>query len=616
MPVKFFLQTICLGLSLFTAAQPAALPKNYFRNPLGIPMQLQANFGELRPDHWHMGLDIRTNAKENYPVYAAAEGYIAFVGVRPASFGRFIIINHPNGLSTLYAHLNDFFPELEKAVREKQSLGESWALEWKMSPGMFNVVKGDFIAYSGNTGGSQGPHLHFEIFDTQTEKRLNPLLFNFPLTDNIPPSVFKLAMYDRSRSVYDQTPVFFSLKRTDSGYIIPKTPVIKTGLQKVSFAIQAVDRMNSSGSDDGIYSATLSVDSLPQIMFVMDSISYDETKYMNAHTDYKLRYNGGGWFQHLSRLPGDFGGVYKEISSDGVVTLIDTLPHLISVYIKDAFGNAAHLDFIIRHNDSLAVAEYINKDPVFIPSKENTIKKTAFEALLPEKCIYDTVPVLFAATAYGGYNSVSDAYSIGNSAYPVQDAITIRLKQNREITEEQKSKLVIVRTDRKERQVKKATWEKGWLIAKFADFGTYQAFIDLAPPAINSPGNGDTINLSPLSRIIFAPTDNYGVKGLNVFLSACSYDSTGYHCSDDSLSEKKWLRFTNDKGRNWIYWFDENFPFGVYKLQVIVEDIVGNTTTKEWWVKRFAYTPPKKKTVKKSAKKTNEKAKKAVKKKK
>ena len=148
--------------------QRVQYPQGYFRNPMGIPMELTANFGELRNHHWHMGLDIRTQAKENLPVYAAASGYIAAIGVRPLSFGRFIIIQHPNGLSTLYAHLNDFAPAIEAYVTQKQYEQESWAVELKFTPDQFPVSKGTFIAYSGNTGGSAGPHLHFEIIDTKT----------------------------------------------------------------------------------------------------------------------------------------------------------------------------------------------------------------------------------------------------------------------------------------------------------------------------------------------------------------------------------------------------------------------------------------------------------------
>lgn len=597
------------GLFFFTIsskAQTPVYPKDYFRNPVGIPMQIQANLGELRPNHWHMGLDIRTNARENLPVYAAASGYIAAIGIRPSSFGRFIIINHPNGLSTLYAHLNDFYPTLENAVREKQAANESWPLEWKFSPEQFKVIKGDFIAYSGNTGGSQGPHVHFEIFDTKSEKRLNPLLFDFPLIDNQSPVLFKLAMYDRSKSIYTQTPEIFSLKKTDSGYIIPKTPIIKTGLTKVSFAIEAVDKMNSSGSDDGIYSAMISVDSIPQVKFVLDSISYEETRYMNAQIDYKRRYYGGSWLQHLSRLPGDFGGVYKELNGDGVIHFTDTLLHPITIEVRDAYGNPAVLNFALQRYDSLATQNYYSGEPVFVPGKLNEFKKPSFEALLPTACVYDTVPVSYFSTTSSAYNAVSDIFSIGNAAYPVQDPITIRIKPNREIPTTQRDKIVIVRTDKKKTTSKKATWNNGWLTAQFSDFGSYQAVVDMTAPNISAPGKGDTINLSASTRITFTPTDNYGINNFKALLYSCTSDSTGYHCSDDSLSKKKWLRFTNDKGRTWIYRFDENFPYGIHLLKVTVEDIAGNTTTKNWWVKRFPYTPPPKK---KSTKHTTTKGK-------
>jgi len=185
--------------------QATKYPQGYFRNPLDIPIAVTANFGELRPNHWHMGFDMRTNQKEDLPVFAAADGYVSHIGIRSLSFGRFIIINHPNGFFTLYAHLNDFFPELEKFVNKRQSEKESWAIELDFTEGMFDVKKGDTIAKSGNTGGSQGPHLHFEILNTQTGRSLNPGLFGFEIKDNISPAIKKLAVYDRGTSTYLQT---------------------------------------------------------------------------------------------------------------------------------------------------------------------------------------------------------------------------------------------------------------------------------------------------------------------------------------------------------------------------------------------------------------------------
>lgn len=594
-------------------AQPAPYPKNYFRNPLGIPIQLSANFGELRSNHWHMGLDIRTEAKENYPVYAAAEGYIAHIGIRPQSFGRFIIINHPNGLSTLYAHLNDFFPRLEEFVTARQYEKESWAIELDLDKNQFPVTKGSFIAYSGNTGGSQGPHLHFEIIDIKTQKRLNPLLFDFGVKDDVPPSLIKLALYDRGKPVYEQTPVFYNLKNTDSGYIIPKIPVIKTGLRKISFALQTYDRLSGSSNPNGIYSAKLYLDEEPQVAFILDSINYDETVFMNAHVDYKMRYNGGAFIQHLSQLPGDHGAAYKKLNGDGVIHLSDTLLHAIRVEVEDAAGNLSDLNFLIRHDDSLAV-EYghANRANVFAPNRVNVLEKPGFEFYVSDKGLYDTAsPVYYVTSSFSPY-SFSDIHQVGDAATPLHDDAVVRIKLKKPVPAEWQDKLIIQRGDRKGSTIRKAVWQEQWMSAKFGDFGSFQVLADVLPPQVNDPGKGDTINLSAASRILFTPTDNFSVRSFRAAIYACTADTSGYHCSGDSLGAGRWLRFTNDKSRNWIYKFDERFPYGVYKLKVTVDDLVGNSTTKEWWVKRFAYTPPPPK--KKVVKKANEKAKKQVKK--
>src|SRR5262245_57720532 len=276
---KYLVQQAALWLFVFSflngKSQTSKYPQGYFGNPLNIPMSLSANFGELRQGHWHMGFDLRTDQKENYAVFAAANGYIVHIGIRPLSFGKFIIINHPNGYSTLYAKLNKFFPALENYVRQKQEEKKSWAIELDFGEREFPVKKGDEIAKSGNTGGSQGPHLHFEIVDTRTGRSLNPQLFGFNLTDDVPPTITRLAMYDRGTSTYLQTPKMFSTVKTDSGYFT-KPGKIVTGNRSLSFAITATDRVNGS-SGNGIYAAYLYYDSKPQIAFIIDSMNYRES---------------------------------------------------------------------------------------------------------------------------------------------------------------------------------------------------------------------------------------------------------------------------------------------------------------------------------------------------
>jgi len=577
-------------LKVESQAVHSKYPQGYFANPLHIPMSLSANFGELRPNHWHMGLDIRTDKKENYPVFASADGYVAHIGIRPQSFGRFIIINHPNGFSTLYAHLNEFYPELEKYVREKQTEKESWAIEIDFTEKDFKVKKGNEIAKSGNTGGSQGPHLHFEIRETKSDRSLNPLLFGMPLQDDVAPTLLKLAMYDRSISTYEQTPKILPLKKTDSGYIIPKIPVLKTGFKKLSFAIQAVDKFTGSQNGNGIYTARIFKDEQPIAEFILDEIDYSESEYINAQIDYRYYKAGKGYFQHISPLPGREERIYHLYNEDGLIHLDDTLQHTITIQVGDANENFSSTSFLIQFADGIAINGVAQKSNNFIPGNVNVIEKTGFEAYLPERCIYDTIQPVYNNSSSTLPNAVSELHQLNDNSYPVHEEMTIRIKPTIQVKKEWYDKIVIQRNAGN--AILKPVWQGEWLSAKTGAFGTFIALVDLTPPQLNNIGKGDTVNLSPASRIVFTPTDNSGIKS--------------FHAELDG----KWLMFTNDKARSWIYKFDEQCPYGVHELKVRVEDIVGNVTVRSWWFKKYPYTPPPPKKKKKTTAKKKPGAKK------
>ncbi len=547
----FFASTILAG----TAQN---YPQGYFRHPLSIPLELVANFGEIRTNHWHMGLDIRTQQRENLPVFAAADGYVSRIKVEPGGFGQAIYIAHPNGFTTLYAHVNRFSPALQQFVVGKQYELASWAIELEFGPEQFPVKKGEFIALSGNTGGSAGPHVHFEIRDTKTEKVLNPLLFNFPIADAVPPAVTRLAMYDRHRSTYMQVPQMLNLASV-------RGRTLKVGSSKISFAVGATDRFSGSKNPNGIYAAKMLVDGMPVSSFTLDNIGYDETRYMNAQIDYPLQARRGGTVQHISPLPGATAIAYNTYGGDGTLTLTDNEPHSVLIEVQDANGNTTRIPFSVQYDGALAPAGPSAAGNVFYPNQINVFEEEAFQLVTTESTLYDAVPVAFSASGGLTTNAVSPVYTFLSAAIPSHDYVTVRIKPSVSVPPEWKDRMVIRNTAGTRITVAKASWQRGWLTARFRQFGTFQAFIDNVPPVVNNIPS----DLSRMSRIVFTPTDNF--NNIKSFRAEAN-------C--------QWLRFTNDKGKTWIYTFDDKFPAGESSLKVRVEDEAGNVTERTWHVKR------------------------------
>jgi hypothetical protein len=547
---------------LFAQIFPAKnYPKEYFRDPLNIPISLAGNFGELRPNHYHMGLDIRTNHHENLPVFAAADGYIAHIKVEPAGFGQAVYINHPNGYTTVYGHLNDFFPALAAYVKRQQYQMETWKVFLDIPPNMFPVKKGDLIAYSGNTGGSEAPHVHFEIRSTTDDVNKNPMLFGMPIEDNTAPVILRLAVYDRTKSIYEQSPRIFPVRKSGRVFNIPNG-IITVNSPKIGFAISAFDTESGTANRNGIYEADLFKDDEPVIGFQMDNISYENTRNVNAHIDYKTKTSGGPFLQQLFQLYGYVNSIYHQVSGDGVIDVSDGAIHSIKIEVKDPVGNKSLLQYKVQYKPT----DESNWQPPgkkFYPMMLDGFETNDFAFYIGEKCLYDSVHINYSSFAATSPNVISGVNIIGSINIPLQDSFLVRIKTNANLSTDKKNKVVMERFAGSKRDVRKVEWQDDWASARFRDFGNFELVVDEEPPVIIPVGFHDGSNLSRVAKIVFIVKDNMGsFKNFRAELDG------------------KWLRFTNDKGKSFVYKFDEHCARGNHELKISVEDEAGNVAEK------------------------------------
>lgn len=549
---------ISFFIGIITQAQNN-YPQNYFRNPLNISINLAANFGAVRSNHFHMGLDIRTNSQENLPVVAAADGYVSRIKVERYGFGNAVYVTHPNGYTTVYAHLNKYFDKLDEFVKEKQYKDEKWEQDIIFSPNQFPVTKGQLIALSGNTGGSAGPHLHFEIRDTKTEECINPLLFGFNIPDGIAPIISGLYWYDRRFSTYEPGANGVAVKKAGNGYT---SNVIQVNSPQISFAIKAVDKANQ-GFNLGIYDAELLMDGKLVYSFKIDRVHYNDTRYLNGCIDYTKFVKDKMSIQHLSTLAGMKLENYSS-GSDGIINLQDNDVHDIEIILNDVNGNTSRLTTKVQlSNPSEKV---LSNNKTVVPNESKTIKTENAEINLSKNAMYDAVN--FNMYEKPDAEAVSNLIVLNSPYIPVHDYFTLKIKSNRKLSNEEKDKTVIELNYGSDKNIIKAKWSGDWAEGQFNRLGTARLLLDNSLPSVSPNWKEGILVNAGLLRL-------KGTTKLG--------DIESFRAELDG----KWLRFARIKD-DFVYIFDEKCSkgSGSHILKVTTVNTAGNTNTQTFTFQR------------------------------
>jgi murein DD-endopeptidase MepM/ murein hydrolase activator NlpD len=567
--MKILLLVLLTLVSVSATAQKFFPSKDYpnrsFRYPLDTAVSLVGNFGECRPNHFHSGIDIRTFGKENLVVHAIEDGFISRIKIEPGGFGNAIYVTHLNGYTSLYAHLNRFFPELEAYVRRKQYETKSWKQDLMIPPHEFPIRKGKSIAWSGNTGSSSGPHLHMEIRDTKTEAPLNGLLFYNSIPDNKPPTIKLLAIYDGTQSIYEQKPTLVNITKVGNEYK-PAKETIQINSSKAFVGIRGDDYMAVATGTLGIFETRVFVDGQPFFGWQMDNINYDITRYMNAIADYKVKKNGGPWIQLCRKLPNDKLNVYKLFSnSNGVIDLSDGIAKKIRIEVFDTKYNSTSTEFYLQGNSMVNTPTCETK---FTQGKVNNFSNSNIELSLKEDCLYDDI--CFITSIKNSSNPYSHIYQVHYPYVPLHSYFELKLKPKSPLPASLSEKIAVVKypyTGETNKKGKAGKLVDGKVIVQVRDFGEYEIVIDDKAPTITSTiKNGDNIGNS--KRL------NFVAKDETTSIANC-----------EATCDGQWLRLVQ-RGDNYYYELDDYFPKGTHQFMLAAFDENNNKKTVSYTLTR------------------------------
>ena len=556
--MKFSLFFLFLGVSLFAQVD---YPKDYFRSPLDIPMQLSGNFGELRPNHFHAGFDLKTQQKEGLRVYAVADGYVSRIKISTFGNGKTIYINHPNGYTSVYGHLKSANGAIEQFIKKTHYKEQSFEIEMFFKPDELLIKKGEVIAFSGNTGASEGPHLHFEFRDTKTEFVINPMLFGYDafIKDTKKPIISGLYVYplDSKTSVNrSKRPVLLNVSlQKDGTYLADK--VVANG--SIGFGISTYDTDDVSFNNNGVFKVQSFYNGKPNFGYEFKTYSFDDMRYINALIDYsKYKKTQQRVQQLFIKTPFDLS-IVQANENKGVLQVSPNLASMYRIEVSDFFGNKKIVSIPI-HYDLLPTI--IATDA--LPSKYFVRAKTDTNFALENMSVF-----ILAGTFYEDFNFnfdvKNDTLFLHDDTVPAHTNFTISIEDSKS-TEAQKEKMFIGRIDGKKINYNPTYRKDSVFNTKVKILGKYALVSDTVAPIISSVFPIDGKWITDQKTIQLSISDNLsGIKSYTGYLNG------------------KWILFEYDnKTRKLTHYFNDGIVAeGANDLKVIVVDNVGNSTTFE-----------------------------------
>jgi murein DD-endopeptidase MepM/ murein hydrolase activator NlpD len=501
-----------LSINAQTPIQTRQYPKNFFRYPLDLSPSIVGSFGELRPSHFHGGLDFRTNQRKGYPVHAAADGYVARVRVQVGGGGNIVYLAHPNGYTTVYMHNERFNAAIAKAVPTYQYEHQQYDVDFNLPPGQIEVCQGDVISISGASGAVEGPHLHFEIRDTKTEEIINPQLFGITIPDRVAPSISSIGVYHLDNKPFSEnTPhEFLAVAGSAGNYHLVHPGVINVN-GNTGFGITTYDKNSASASRNGVYSIELQLDDKTVYTYAIERFGFDQTHAINAYIDYPTLLTTGRWMQKCFILPGNKVSLYPQSINRGIINFNDDETHEVKYIVKDVAGNTSTVLLHVKSHTPTAAAAGPLSGTLFHYDQKNEFTNDKVKVSIAPGNLYDDVDFVYSTLPMRP-DAFSVTHHIHNRLTPIHDQYDLWIKPDRDLGQ-LANKAVIVSTDG---GYAGGVYEDGYVKGQAKGFGNFYIRTDDVPPRIVPISISNGKNMAKLSHISLRISDNLsGIKSYN-----------------------------------------------------------------------------------------------------